>query len=248
MKPILIIQHDEDAGAGYFERYLDDRELPHATVRVFAGDTVPDSAAPYTGICSLGGAMSANDDLPWIESELVLMRDADTRDVPIIGHCLGGQLLAKAFGARVIPNAMKEIGWGTVEADDAELSREWLGEGRTFDLFQWHGDTFAIPRDGRRFLTNDLCRNQAFVIERDGYAHLAMQFHIEMTPQLVQTWVTDADGIREIARAMRQQNGNGVQQPDQMLHDVDRRTRQMHRIADRIYDRWFSSVIDAVRR
>ena len=77
------------------------RSVPYQTVRVYDGDSMPRSADAYSGICSLGGGMSANDELPWIEDELALLRDADQRGVPIIGHCLGGQLLAKAFGAPV---------------------------------------------------------------------------------------------------------------------------------------------------
>ncbi|MBA3255007.1 MAG: type 1 glutamine amidotransferase, partial [Pseudomonadota bacterium] len=105
MKPIAIVQHEADAGPGHFADFLLERNLPHQTVRVFAGDAMPSSAEPYAGICSLGGSMSVNDDLPWINEELALMRDADRAGVPIIGHCLGGQLLAKAFGAQVTRNA-----------------------------------------------------------------------------------------------------------------------------------------------
>ena len=242
MRAILIVQHGEEAGPGYFERYLQSRQLPYVLLRIFAGERVPESAAAYSGICSLGGVMSANDDLPWIEQELGLMRDADARGVPIIGHCLGGQLLAKAFDAQVTRNPLKEIGWGDVEVDDPQLAREWLGEGARFELFQWHGDAFALPRHGRRFLTNAPCTNQAFVIERDGFAHLGMQFHVEMTPELVRSWASSADGIEEIEQAFAQQNGKAVQRPAQMLRDVEQRTRRMHAIADRIYDRWILGV------
>ena len=185
MKPIVIVQHEADAGAGHFAHYLSKSNLPHQTVRVFAGDAIPSSAEPYAGICSLGGSMSVNDDLPWIEEELALMRDADRIGVPIIGHCLGGQLLAKACGAQVTRNAMKEIGWSQVEVDDAALARDWIGDEPSFELFQWHGDTFALPAGARRFLTSRCCANQAFVVQRNPFAHLGMQFHVEMTPSLL---------------------------------------------------------------
>lgn len=238
MKPILIVQHEEDAGPGHFERYLSKNNLPQETVRVFAGDAMPVSAATYAGICSLGGSMSVNDDLPWISKEVALMRNADQLGVPIIGHCLGGQLLASAFDAPVARNAMKEIGWSTVEVDDADLAREWAGAESAFELFQWHGDTFTVPSDGRRFLTSRLCSNQAFVIERGKCAHLGMQFHIEMTPELVQAWVTDAQGANEIDEAIKRQAGIGVQRPEEMLRDIDERTQRMSLIADRLYERW----------
>lgn len=241
-KPIAIIQHGVEAGPGRFAEYLSEKQLPHDWVRVFAGDAIPCSAVAYSGICSLGGAMSVNDDLPWIEQELSLMRDADQRDVPIIGHCLGGQLLAKAFGASVTRSAIKEIGWGAVEVDDAALARKWLGENDRFEVFQWHEDMFALPDQARRILTNRWCANQAFVIERAGFAHVGMQFHVEMTPQLVEGWSTDADGVEEIDQAYEQQNGVGVQRAEQMKSDLEQRTQRMSVLADRIYDRWISGL------
>ena len=238
MKPIVIVQHEADAGPGHFAHYLLKMNLPHQTVRVFAGDPMPTSAEAYAGICSLGGSMSANDDLPWIDKELALMRDANRIGVPIIGHCLGGQLLAKACGAQVTRNAMKEIGWSQVEVDDAVIARDWIGDEPSFELFQWHGDTFALPAGARRFLTNRWCANQAFVVDREPCAHLGMQFHVEMTPQLVNSWVSDPDGIDEIDKALERQRGTGVQRTEEITLNIAQRTQKMSRLADRLYQRW----------
>ena len=244
MRPIVIVQHEADSGPGGFEQYLSRRGLPHLTVRVFAGDAIPRSASSYSGVCSLGGSMSVNDELPWIIEELDLMRDADRHGVPIIGHCLGGQLLAKAFGAPVTRSAMKEIGWSEVEVDDVALARQWIGDDRTVELFQWHGDTFALPTGARRFLTSPLCANQAFVLECGSFAHLAMQFHVEMTPQLVHGWATDASGVQEVEQAFAHQNGIGVQLAAEMLRDLTQRTQRMHIIAERLYGRWILGLAE----
>ena len=140
------------------------------------------------------------------------------------------------------PNAMKEIGWSEVDVDNAELAREWIGNEPAFELFQWHGDTFDLPAGARRFLTSRLCANQAFVVDREHHAHLGMQFHVEMTPQLVSAWVTDPSGVHEIAEAFERQGGAGVQRAAEIVRNVDERTQRMSRLADRIYQRWLRGV------
>lgn len=76
----------------------------------------------------MGGPMSVNDDLPWIDPELTLIRQAVANDIPVLGHCLGGQLISKALGGVVGKNPVKEIGWGEVSVADNPVAREWFGE------------------------------------------------------------------------------------------------------------------------
>lgn len=238
MRPIAIIEHEADVSAGRFAEFLEARGWRSDLIRIHAGDPVPSSASAYAGICSLGGSMSANDPLPWIADELVLIRDADARGVPVIGHCLGGQLIACAFGARVKRAPVKEIGWGRVEVDDRGLAIEWLGtDAAPGELFQWHEDAFELPAGAHRVLTSPLCDNQMFVVQRPGHAHLAMQFHVEMTPALIRTWLADRSAVQDIERE-RQAGSPGVQAPAEMLTDLERRTDAMGLVAARLYDRW----------
>jgi GMP synthase-like glutamine amidotransferase len=238
MKPIAIVQHEADVGPGHFTAYLNARGWPSELIHVHAGHPIPRKSDRFSGICSLGGSMSVNDPLPWIDDEIALIRDADAQRVPVIGHCLGGQLIARAFGARVARSHFKEIGWGRVDVDERELALEWLGTGAVAcELFQWHEDSFDLPPGARRMLAGTLCSNQAFVIERPGYTHLAMQFHVEMTPALIRGWLTDPAAIRDIEREQKR-DSPGVQSPAEIERDIEQRTERMGAVATRLYDRW----------
>ena len=242
MKPIAIFQHEPDAPPAFFEAWLQSQRLPYEIVRIDLGTDVPDSVARYAGLCFMGGAMSVNDPLPWIEAECALIRAADASRVPVIGHCLGGQLLAKALGASVVRNPVKEIGWLRLQVTDAQLAADWLGAAADADAeeaewFQWHGDTFALPAGARNFLASALCPHQAYVIERDGFAHLGMQFHCEMTPALVDAWVGE-EGRREIEDEQARTGGPGVQRPEQIRQDLQARAQRLNALAARLYARW----------
>src|SRR6185503_12178182 len=103
-------------------------------------------------------------------------------DVPVLGHCLGGQLMAKALGGSVARNPVKEIGWGRVDVLGREGER-WFGSLNAFQSFHWHGETFTIPAGAERIASSEHCANQAFALG----PHLALQCHVEMTADLVRS-------------------------------------------------------------
>ena len=193
------------------------------------GAPVPRDPRAFAGLCFMGGPMSVNDELPWIASALELVREAVRKDIPVIGHCLGGQLMSKAFGGAVRASAYKEIGWGEVRVADNAVAREWLGELQAFETFQWHGETFSIPPGATRILGNAHCANQAFAVGR----HLGMQCHVEMTEQLIRDWCRGGAGEIRAAKA-----SPGVQQPAKIEKNLAARVAALHKVADRIYDRW----------
>lgn len=237
-QPIAIIEHERGVTPGHFGEWLATRNLGATTIAIHAGDTLPRSAAAFAGICSLGGAMSVNDSLPWIADELALLRDAVARAVPVIGHCLGGQMLARSLGARVTRSRVKEIGWLPVDVTDRTLATEWLGAGPLPEMFQWHEDEFELPSDAARLAATASTANQAFVATRDGVDHLGMQFHIEMTPDLVIQWTADPQAIADIERERSSSAGTSIQSIDEIRRDLAGRCERAKGVAFRLYDRW----------
>jgi len=231
MKPVAVFRHAPTEGPGYFATFLDERRIPWRLVKLDEGEAVPPSAEPFAGLGFMGGPMSVNDDLPWMAPVLALIRDAVGRGIPVIGHCLGGQLLSKALGGTVARNPVKEIGWNRVQVEDSPEARGWLGDDvREFTTFQWHGETFTIPPGGSRILKGEHCPNQAYVV--DGL-HLGMQCHVEMTPELVRTWCeTGAAEVRESLASP------AVQAVGTIEAEAAERLPLLTDTARRLYERW----------
>jgi len=234
MKPVAIFRHFVTEGPGYFATYLDRNGLPWKLVKLDEGEGVPRDPDAFSGVVFMGGPMSVNDDLPWIPPVLNLIREATARDVPVLGHCLGGQLMSKALGGQVTRAAVKEIGWGAVELEDAPAARSWFGEQRGgFLSFHWHGETFTVPDGATRLLSSRWCQNQAFSLG----PHLGLQCHIEMTPALIHTWCRS--GVREIAGS----DSPAVQPVEAILQDLDARVAALHQVADAVYGRWVEGLV-----
>ncbi len=202
------------------------------------GQALPMRPQDYAGVCLLGGEMSVNDQLPWMAPLYAWLHQADQVGLPIIGHCLGGQLLARAWGAEVRRNPVKEIGWRQVQAVETSIARDWLGPIREFDTFQWHGDTFDWPPGAEPLLTNRYCAQQAYVLQG---RHLGMQCHVEMTSALVTQWC--AEGSEEIAEEFRRTGGPATQTPAQMLQGLEQKTNALNAVARQLYDRWARGLI-----
>ncbi len=233
MKPVAIFRHAPTEGPGYFAIFLSHNGIPWVLVKADQGQPLPRQAEEYSGLVFMGGPMSVNDDLPWIPQALALIRQAVEREIPVLGHCLGGQLMAKALGGEVRKNPVKEIGWGEVKAEDNLAAQEWLGDSpNSFLSFHWHGETFSLPQGAERILSSPWCANQAFALGK----HLGLQCHVEMTPELIKSWCET--GAREIAA----NPGPSVQSAQAILEDLENRVPRLHRIADRLYSRWVKGL------
>lgn len=235
MKPVAIFRHAPVEGPGYFATFLEANGVPWRLIAVDADEALPDTPEAFSGLAFMGGPMSVNDPLPWVEAECALIRTAVERAIPVIGHCLGGQLMAKALGGRVTANGVKEIGWGEAHIDEVPQAAAWLGDfaGKA-TVFQWHGETFSIPHGATRLMHNAWCANQMFVHG----PHLAMQCHVEMTPELIAEWCASWEGEVAGLAALPPP----VQTPAQMQAEIAYRLPAMRELANRLYTNWIRGL------
>jgi GMP synthase (glutamine-hydrolysing) len=186
---IAIFQHTASESAGYFETLFAERGIPYEYLRLFETGEIP--TIDVTHFLFMGGPMSVNDEqeLPYIKEEKALIRNAVQQGRPVLGICLGAQLIASAFGARVYPYK-QETGW-------CRLMREPGAEGvfsafpAQFHVFQLHGETFDLPAGARLLCTGDAVKNQAFSYK----TALGLQFHLELTDTIIQEWTQDMDAV-----------------------------------------------------
>lgn len=239
MKPVAIIQHMAGDEPGHIAVCLRERGVDYRVIRVDQDEPLPTTAEGLAGLVSIGGAMGANDPLPWIADELRLMRAADAAGVPIAGHCLGAQLMARAFGAAVTQNPVREHAWAELAMDNPALAREWLGDcaDTPITALQWHADTFGLPPGARRILTGRYCANQAFVL-RD--RHLAVQSHFEIEPAQLRRWAEKR--ARLIAETVARDGAGATQPIAEILTEVEQRTAAGHRVLERLYERWLRDI------
>ena len=232
MKPIAIFRFYKIEGPGYLGSFLDAHSIPWKLFKIDDGADFPSSPENFSGLVFMAGTMSANDDLPSISSALVLIRQAIRVNIPVLGHCLGGQLLSKALGGEVSRGAIKEIGWGKVVVADNAIAKKWFGNFYEFESFHWHGESFSLPDGATRLLSSKFCENQAFSIG----VHLGMQCHLEITEKMVNTWYEA--GAEEIENS----SGTAVQSFEEVHVNLTNRVTALNEIAKNLYLKWVSKV------
>jgi len=182
-----IIQNDPEVPLGILDVELELLGIERTMIHLYRGEPLP-TIESVMAVIVLGGAMGANDDAkhPFLTDLKTFIRRVVEHEIPYLGICLGGQLLAAARGAEVSSNIFPEQGTLTVALTE-ESSEDRLFEGipHEFVTFQWHNDSFAIPREGVRLAFSDACPNQAF---RIGSHAWGLQFHPEVDANIVRNW------------------------------------------------------------
>jgi len=234
MKPIAVFQHYPGAGPGYFSDFARQHHLPLQIFRGFDGEPLPPSIRGFSGLVSLGGPMSVNDRLDFIEQEARLIDEALKLNIPILGHCLGSQLLARALGAEIVANhpVRCEIGWYPVGAVDG-APEEWAEMLAGGEVFNWHNENFSLPAGATRLATNLHCHNQAFAHG----PHLGTQFHIEITAEMVRDWCRQSDDPQRWGHLP------SVQSVEQMQQALSARVQRSNLMAEQLYQRWSRSLL-----
>jgi GMP synthase-like glutamine amidotransferase len=229
---LLVLQHLHTEHPGSFGDVIRERGLDVLTVELDDGETLP-PLAEVDAILAMGGPMSANDDdeHPWLAGERVFLREAVEAGVPVLGACLGAQLLAAALGAGVYPVAAgPEVGLLPVDLTAAgEADPLFAGLGPSFVTCQWHGDTFDLPAGAELLASSPHCRNQAFRVGDGAYA---IQFHVEPTREQIAEWRE----IPEYAAALEQVLG--PPEAEAFFAETDARVPELTAVAHRLFAAW----------
>lgn len=205
MPKVLVIQNTRNEGIGTLGALFEQDGFGITTV-LAKKEPIPKSNPDV--IVILGAPESANDDLEYLGREMELIRNAVKNNIPVLGICLGSQLIAKAFGARVYKGELKEIGfYHDIEFDNVSKSRLFQGMHSPATVFHWHGDTFDLPPNATRLAHSKEYQNQAIKV---GSA-IGVQFHMEVDAQSILSWLEKSKDELKSAPYIR---------PEEIINDI----------------------------
>jgi GMP synthase-like glutamine amidotransferase len=216
---LLALENVEGEHLGCFEQLAEARGISVEYRRLWRGDDLED-ALEYDLIVILGGPMSVNDEesYPYLAEEKAMIRRALAENKPLLGVCLGAQLIASALGARVYPGEEKELGWYPLTlTQEGKQDEVFSAFPSRLEVFQWHGETFDLPREATLLASSQLYPHQAFRVGRS----YALQYHLEVTSQMVREWSREVPDKR-----------------DEILLNLEERVAKLNHWAEVFFDRW----------
>jgi GMP synthase (glutamine-hydrolysing) len=229
MKKLLVLQHVAHELLGTLNPLLKKSGFRIRYVNFARHPDAQPNLDGYDGVVVLGGPMSVNDAgrLPHLTTEMKLIEEALQRDLPVLGICLGAQLIAKTLGAAVYRNNTKEIGWYDVSPTDHAQSDPLLGAfAETEKIFQWHGETFDIPRSTHHLAFSPLCANQAFRYRDNVYG---FQFHLEVDEPMIRRWLRVPENRQEIAAL------GGFHSPERIDGETAAHIPRLNELSQRVF-------------
>ena len=232
MGPILILQHHPVETPGVFAEVLAERGLAAQTIRPDLGHSFPSDPGAFAGVIAMGGPMGVYEEerYPWLREEDRLIRAAIARDQPMLGICLGSQLIAKAAGVRVAPGPEKEIGWYPLRlTDDGRKDPLFVGFPESFEGFEWHGDVFDLPAGAVSLAASARYPHQAFRVGRRVYGLL---FHLEVTAPMVRVM---SNAFKQEVVALGDPSRTSA-----ILADLDRRAPALNALARRLFEHFLA--------
>lgn len=204
MRKILVFQHVSSEPLGVLDQQLREHRCRIRFINFSRDPAAQPDVSRYNGLIVLGGPMNTDalDRYPNLLTEMEGIREAISCGMPVLGICLGAQLIAEALGARVGRNPVKEIGWYAVTPTDAGREDPLFAHfNGTEQIFQWHGDSFELPTGATLLASSQRCANQAF---RYGENVYALQFHLEVDSQLIERWIVNPNMCAELGEMASQ--------------------------------------------
>ncbi len=234
MAKALVLQHVPFEGLGTIYSHLVSRKIEAEYIKLYNNDELPSDLAPYSCLIVMGGPMSAYDDekYPFLTSEIKLIEKAMAMNLPVLGICLGAQLMARAAGAAVYPGETKEIGWYGLSLTSEGLNDPLFdGLPEEFTVFQWHGDTFDVPPGATLLASSLRFPNQLIRIGEKGYA---LQFHLEVMDAMIFEWMEE--------NSVELKALKGVIDPKAIIRETPAHIERLKEYGDKVFSAFFDLI------
>ena len=232
MSKVMVLQHVAWEVLGSLDPLLKQNGFRIRYVNFGRTPELVPNLEKYEGLIILGGPMSVNDTkrFPHLSLEIKLIEQALKEDIPILGICLGAQLMAKALGAKIKKMPVQEIGWYPVQVNRQGASDRILSPIKNSQrLFHWHGDTFEMPKGCHSLASSEICENQALRVSKKAYG---FQFHLEVDEKMIKRWLTVPSHKKDIAQL------RGLVQPKMILQDTQTYFDENLNVANQVFSNW----------